>query len=58
MDTLAAPVREKIFGARNLTTQDVVDHFLGNTALAEAYLNGLIDWAGNLQVLRFIGESS
>lgn len=47
MDQTIVILREQIFGARNLTTQDVVDHFRGNTALAEAYLNGLVDWHGN-----------
>ena len=47
MDQTIVTLREKLFGARNLTTQDVVDHFLGDTALAEAYLNGLVDWHGN-----------
>ena len=45
MDQTVVTLREKIFGARDLTTQDVIDHFLGNVAMAEAYLNGLIDWA-------------
>ena len=47
MDQTIVTLREKIFGARNLTTQDVVDHFRGNIALAEAYLKGLADWNGN-----------
>jgi hypothetical protein len=56
MDITVRNLREQIFGAKNLTTQDVVEHFKGNTNLAEAYLNGLIDWAGNIMVHRFVGE--
>lgn len=47
VDVTVSTLREKIFGARDLTTQEVVDHFRGNLRLAEAYLNGLIDWRGN-----------
>ena len=50
MDVTAVRVREIVFGARDLTTQDIVDHFGGSVELAEAYLRGQIDWAGQVIV--------
>ncbi len=47
MDQTIVYVTEKIFGEKGRTTQDVVDHFGGSVKLAEAYLNGQIDWDGN-----------
>lgn len=41
-----ANLRRMIFGASNLSTQDIVDHFNGRADLAEAYLNGSLDWRG------------
>jgi hypothetical protein len=47
MDQTIVLVTEKIFGERGRRTQDVVDHFGGSVPLAEAFLNGQIDWDGN-----------
>jgi hypothetical protein len=47
MDQTIVYVAEKIFGEKGRRTQDVMDHFGGNVQLAEAFLNGQIDWDGN-----------